>query len=134
MVPERCLKDVRRIDRKTLALPISSRLRSLQHAPHIVEFEHVASFLEAMRLRHDTRFRFLLRVDDARSRRREWRTAMLRHADTLSGVSIENVSGLLVHSSVGTTERHYKPGVKTLQKKLEEEVRKAWARDEFAPS
>jgi integrase len=44
-----------------------------------------------------------------------------------SGVSIENVSVLLGHSSVRITERHYKPWVKTLQKKLEEEVRKAWA-------
>ena len=43
------------------------------------------------------------------------------------GVSIENVSVLLGHSSVRITERHYKPWVKTLQKKLEEEVRKAWA-------
>jgi integrase len=43
------------------------------------------------------------------------------------GVSIENVSVLLGHSSVRITERHYKPWVKTLQKKLEDEVRKAWA-------
>lgn len=32
------------------------------------------------------------------------------------------------HSSVRITERHYKPWVKTLQKKLEEEARKAWAK------
>jgi integrase len=44
-----------------------------------------------------------------------------------AGVSIENVSVLLGHSSVRITERHYKPWVKTLQKKLEEEVRKAWS-------
>jgi integrase len=43
-----------------------------------------------------------------------------------SGVSIENVSVLLGHSSVRITERQYKPWVKTLQKKLEEEVRKTW--------
>ncbi|MBI3492678.1 MAG: tyrosine-type recombinase/integrase [Acidobacteria bacterium] len=43
------------------------------------------------------------------------------------GVSIENVSVLLGHSSVRITERHYKPWVRTLQKKLEDEVRKAWA-------
>lgn len=43
------------------------------------------------------------------------------------GVSIENVSVLLGHSSVRITERHYKPWVKTLQKKLEDEVKKAWA-------
>ena len=36
------------------------------------------------------------------------------------------VSVLLGHSSVRITERHYKPWVKTPQKKLEEEVRKAW--------
>ena len=44
-----------------------------------------------------------------------------------NGVSIENVSVLLGHSSVRITERHYKPWVKTLQKKLEDEVRKAWS-------
>ena len=44
-----------------------------------------------------------------------------------AGVSIENVSVLLGHSSVRITERHYKPWVKTLQKKLEDEVRKAWS-------
>jgi integrase/recombinase XerD len=43
-----------------------------------------------------------------------------------NGVSIENVSVLLGHSSVRITERHYKPWVKTLQMKLEEEVRKTW--------
>jgi integrase len=43
------------------------------------------------------------------------------------GVSIEYVSVLLGHSSVRITERHYKPWVKTLQKKLEDEVRKTWA-------
>ena len=48
-------------------------------------------------------------------------------SDDESGVSIENVSVLLGHSSVRITERHYKPWVKTLQKKLEEDVRKAWA-------
>ena len=44
-----------------------------------------------------------------------------------NGVSIDNVSVLLGHSSVRITERHYKPWEKTLQKKLEDEVRKAWA-------
>jgi len=44
-----------------------------------------------------------------------------------AGVSIENVSVLLGHSSVRITEQHYKPWVKTLQKKLEDEVRKAWS-------
>lgn len=43
------------------------------------------------------------------------------------GVSIENVSVLLGHSSVRITERHDKPRVKTPQTKLEDEVRKAWA-------
>ncbi len=44
-----------------------------------------------------------------------------------AGVSIENVSVLLGHSSVRMTERHDKPWVTTLQKKLEDEVRKAWS-------
>jgi integrase len=44
-----------------------------------------------------------------------------------AGLSIGNVSVLLGHSSVWITERHYKPGGKTLQKKLEDEVRKAWS-------
>lgn len=43
-----------------------------------------------------------------------------------NGVSLENLSVLLGHSSVRITERHYKPWVRTLQRKLEEEVRKAW--------
>jgi len=44
-----------------------------------------------------------------------------------NGVSLENLFVLLGHSSVRITEWHYKPWVKTLQKKLEEEVRKAWS-------
>jgi CubicO group peptidase (beta-lactamase class C family) len=36
-------------------------------------------------------------------------------------------SALLGHWSVRITERHYKPWVRTLQKKLEDEVRKAWS-------
>jgi integrase/recombinase XerD len=43
-----------------------------------------------------------------------------------AGGSLENVSVLLGHSSVRITERHYKPWVKTLQKKLESDVRKSW--------
>jgi integrase len=42
------------------------------------------------------------------------------------GVSIENLSVLLGHSSIRVTERHYKPWVRTLQNRLEAEVRKAW--------
>ena len=45
-----------------------------------------------------------------------------------AGVSIDNVSVLLGHSSVRITERHYTPWVKSLQKKLEDEVRKAWVK------
>lgn len=45
-----------------------------------------------------------------------------------NGVSLENLSVLLGHSSVRITERHYKPWVRTLQRKLEEEVRKAWSK------
>ncbi len=44
-----------------------------------------------------------------------------------AGVSLDNVSVLLGHSSVRITERHYKPWVSSLQKKLEDEVRKAWS-------
>ena len=43
------------------------------------------------------------------------------------GVSLETVSVLLGHSSVKITERHYKPWVKKLQTKLEEEVTKIWS-------
>jgi integrase/recombinase XerD len=43
------------------------------------------------------------------------------------GVSLETVSVLLGHSSLKITERHYKPWVKKLQMKLEEEVAKLWA-------
>jgi integrase/recombinase XerD len=43
------------------------------------------------------------------------------------GVSLETVSMLLGHSSVKVTERHYKPWVKTLQTKLEQEVTKLWS-------
>jgi integrase len=43
------------------------------------------------------------------------------------GVSLETVSVLLGHSSLKITERHYKPWVKKLQTKLEEEVTKLWA-------
>lgn len=42
------------------------------------------------------------------------------------GVSLETVSLLLGHSSVKVTERHYKPWVKSLQTKLEQDVRRAW--------
>lgn len=42
------------------------------------------------------------------------------------GVSLENVSVLLGHSSVKITERHYKPWVKTLQAQLEQDVAKTW--------
>ena len=54
----------------------------------------------------------------------------LRIGDTIA-LKRERVKGnklvLLGHSSVRITERHYKPWVKTLQKKLEDEVRKAWS-------
>lgn len=44
----------------------------------------------------------------------------------LAGVPLETVSVLLGHSSIKVTEKHYKPWVKTLQSKLEQEVNKAW--------
>jgi integrase/recombinase XerD len=44
----------------------------------------------------------------------------------LAGATLETVSILLGHSSVKVTEKHYKPWVRALQRKLEEEVRRAW--------
>ncbi len=44
----------------------------------------------------------------------------------VAGVPLETVSILLGHSSVKITERHYRPWVRSLQRKLEEEVRRAW--------
>jgi integrase/recombinase XerD len=55
-----------------------------------------------------------------------------RFRDTFSvsllqhGVSLENVSVLLGHSSIRVTEKHYAPWVKSRQEKLEEEVKKTW--------
>lgn len=45
----------------------------------------------------------------------------------LAGTPLETVSVLLGHSSVKVTERHYRPWVRSLQRKLEEEVAKSWA-------
>jgi integrase/recombinase XerD len=45
----------------------------------------------------------------------------------LAGVPLDTVSILLGHSSVKITEKHYKPWVQSLQRKLEEEVKRAWA-------
>jgi site-specific recombinase XerD len=44
----------------------------------------------------------------------------------LAGVPLEQVSKLLGHSSVKTTEKHYAPWVKARQQQLEDSVRKAW--------
>ena len=44
----------------------------------------------------------------------------------LAGVPLETVSILLGHSSVRITEKHYKPWVRSLQRKLEQEVQRAW--------
>jgi integrase len=43
-----------------------------------------------------------------------------------AGVPLETVSILLGHSSIKITEKHYKPWVKSLQQKLEDEVKRAW--------
>ncbi len=45
----------------------------------------------------------------------------------LAGAPLETVSILLGHSSVKITEKHYKPWVRSLQRKLEEEVKRAWS-------
>jgi predicted ABC-type ATPase len=50
-----------------------------------------------------------------------------------NGVSLENLSVLLGHSSVRITERHYKPWVKTLQRKLEFAFEITLASRTFAP-
>jgi integrase len=47
----------------------------------------------------------------------------------LAGVPLDTVSILLGHSSVKITEKHYKPWVRSLQRKLEEEVKRAWSAD-----
>ncbi|MBA2603348.1 MAG: tyrosine-type recombinase/integrase [Acidobacteria bacterium] len=44
----------------------------------------------------------------------------------LAGTPLESVSVLLGHSSVKITEKHYKPWVRSLQRKLEQEVQRAW--------
>jgi integrase/recombinase XerD len=45
----------------------------------------------------------------------------------LAGTPLEMVSVLLGHSSVKVTEKHYKPWVRSLQRKLEEAVTRTWA-------
>ncbi len=45
----------------------------------------------------------------------------------LAGVPLETVSLLLGHSSVKITEKHYKPWVRSLQRKLEDDVKRAWS-------
>ena len=45
----------------------------------------------------------------------------------LAGTPLETVSILLGHSSIRVTERHYRPWVRSLQRKLEEEVARTWS-------
>ncbi len=45
----------------------------------------------------------------------------------LAGAPLETVSILLGHSSIRVTERHYRPWVRSLQRKLEEEVARTWS-------
>lgn len=47
----------------------------------------------------------------------------------LTGVPIERVSVLLGHQSVGITERHYSPWVRSRQEQLEADLVNAWSRD-----
>ena len=44
------------------------------------------------------------------------------------GISLEDVSVLLGHSSIRITERHYAPWIKTRQELLEVAVRKVWSK------
>lgn len=50
----------------------------------------------------------------------------------LSGVSMEDVSILLGHTSIKTTQRSYSPWVRARQERLESHVRNAWANLESA--
>jgi len=45
------------------------------------------------------------------------------------GTPIERVSILLGHQSVGVTERHYNPWVRSRQAQLEADLERAWSRD-----
>jgi integrase len=70
-------------------------------------------------------FRRLLRIAKV-----EGHPHMLRDTFAISllekGVPLETVSVLLGHSSLKVTEKHYRPWVRSLQKNLEQAVRKAW--------
>jgi integrase/recombinase XerD len=50
----------------------------------------------------------------------------------LSGVPLERVSVLLGHSSIGVTERHYAPWVRSRQEQLEADLQRAWSQDPVA--
>lgn len=45
----------------------------------------------------------------------------------LAGTPLESVSILLGHASIKITEKHYKPWIRALQRKLEAHVRRAWS-------
>ena len=49
----------------------------------------------------------------------------------LAGVPIEQVSKLLGHKTVRTTERYYSAWVKERQRKLEADVKQAWTKMEL---
>jgi integrase len=49
----------------------------------------------------------------------------------LAGMPLEQVSKLLGHTSIKTTEKHYGPWVKARQQQLEASVQQAWAHMEF---
>lgn len=47
----------------------------------------------------------------------------------LAGVGTEEVAALLGHSSIKVTQEHYSPWVRDRQRKLEEDLERAWNRD-----
>jgi integrase/recombinase XerD len=93
---------------------------------------HCAEITDVCRWERD--FRRLFQVADIRNADgtpKRCHSHMLRDTfaieNLLAGVSIDQVSVLLGHSSIKTTERHYAPWVRARQEQLEQSVKKAHA-------